>query len=184
MSTNDGKLSITIVGSGLAGLAAAAVLRADHAVTVYERGDASVSTGGQGIAVAPNGLKVLRRRTGFDGRRAGGVPCGGYRSLSKDCAPLADFPIDFEARYGAAMLLLKRSDFRAELLRVAAAPASEEDGIRGDPATVVFGTAVVDLDPETASVTLADGTVVQSDVVIGRNKPSFIPPLFFNSVSE
>ena len=163
------KLDIVIIGSGLAGLAAAAVLRANHNVTVYERGDSSIATGGQGIAIAPNGHKVLQRHTGFDSQRAGGVSCKGYRSFDKEGKLISDFPIDFEARYGTAMLLMKRSDFRGELLRVVTAPTAVQDGIRGDPANVIFNTAVVDLDPDTASITLSDGSVVEADVVIGKN---------------
>ncbi|WAO94657.1 FAD binding domain protein [Fusarium falciforme] len=65
---------------------------------------------------------------------------------------------------------MKQSDFRAELLRLATAlPA---DGIKGEPVRMVFNTAVVDVDPEVASVTLGDGSIVQGDVVIiadGKN---------------
>ncbi|GFF47087.1 6-hydroxynicotinate 3-monooxygenase [Aspergillus udagawae] len=158
------KLRIIIAGSGLAGLAAARILREHHVVTIYERGGPDTATGGQGICLFSNGVKILQTM-GFDRCRAGAVSCYGYRLFDKDGNQLQDFPIDFKGRYGADTLSMKRSDFREELLRLATAP-SDELGIQGCPAQMVFNTSVVDIDPEKATVTLEDGSVVDADVVI------------------
>ncbi|GAB1203141.1 hypothetical protein APSETT445_001767 [Aspergillus pseudonomiae] len=151
-------------GSGLAGLAAARILREHHDVTVYERGGTDTATGGQGICLFSNGVKILQTM-GFDRARVGAVPCYGYRALDKNGNQLQDFPVDFKAKYGADTLAMKRSDFRDELLLLATAP-SEDLGIQGHPAQVIFNTNVVDIDPEEASITLEDGSVVGADVVI------------------
>lgn len=160
------KLNAIVVGSGLAGLAAAVVLRQDHNVTVYEKGGRDAATGGQGIALAPNGLQILRS-FGLDTDRVGAVPCAGYRSYDKDFNVLSDFPIDFKGRYGSEMIMMKRTDYREELLRLATTPATDENGLKGEPAKLVFNTPVVDLDPDNASITLKDGSVVKGDFVVG-----------------
>lgn len=164
------RLRVIIVGSGLAGLASARILREHHDVTVYERGGADTATGGQGICLFSNGVKILQTM-GFDRDRAGGVPCHGYQSLDKDGNQLQDFPVDFKGKYGADTLSMKRSDFREELLYLATAP-SEELGIRGRPAQMIFNTNVVDMDPRNASITLEDGSIVNADLVIGRCRSS------------
>lgn len=161
------KLNIIIIGSGLAGLAAASVLRQEHNVTVYERGELDVATGGQGMILYPNGIKIVQN-LGFDSHIAGGVSCRGYRSSDMRGKLLDNFPIDFKARYSAELLMMKRSDFRRELLRLATAPVSEVGEERGDPARVVPRTTVTDLEPETATVTFHDGSTAQADVVIGQ----------------
>ncbi|KAM6508735.1 hypothetical protein FSOLCH5_011734 [Fusarium solani] len=157
------KLNIIIVGSGLASLGAASVLREHHNVTVYERGGTEAATGGQCICLFSSGVKTLQSM-GFEADRSGGVPCHGYRLFDKAGKRLNDFPIDFKGRYGADTLTMKRSDLRKELLRLATAPPA--DGIKGELARIVFNTAVADVGPEAASVTLHDGSIVQGDVVI------------------
>jgi salicylate hydroxylase len=159
------EMNIIIVGSGLASLGAASVLREHHNVTVYERGGPEAATGGQCICLFSSGVKTLQSM-GFDADRSGGVPCHGYRLFDKAGKRLNDFPIDFKGRYGADPLTMKRSDLRKELLRLATAPPA--DGIKGELARIVFNTAVADVGPEAASVTLHDGSIVQGDVVISK----------------
>ena len=59
------KLKVCIVGSGIAGLAAARILREHHDVTVFERGSPTVATGGQGIVFFPSTVKIAKRM-GYD----------------------------------------------------------------------------------------------------------------------
>ena len=67
------KLQVCVVGSGLAGLTVARILREDHDVTVFERGSLDVATSGQGITISPQGMKILRE-LGFDVNRAAMIP--------------------------------------------------------------------------------------------------------------
>lgn len=164
--TTETKLRIVIVGSGLAGLTAARILREHHDVTVYERGSASVATGGQGIMIAPNGIKILNSLS-YNPERCGAVPIHGIRMYDKGGNLLNDVGfVDSKLRFGADFLALKRSDFRDELLRLATAE-SEELGIGGEPAKMVFNNSVVGLDPQEGVITLSDGSTASGDVVIG-----------------
>ena len=164
--SNQDTLKIVIVGSGLGGLTAARILREHHDVTVYERGDASIATGGQGIMIAPNGVKILET-IGYDRERAGAVPIYGIRVYDKEGDVQEELDLDLKPGFGADSLAQKRSDFRDELMRLATAPSAGL-GINGDPARMVFNTAVVDLDPEQGIAALSDGSTVAADVVIGE----------------
>jgi salicylate hydroxylase len=161
------KLNVIIVGSGLAGLTAARILREHHNVKVYERGDASTATGGQGIMIAPNGVKILES-IGYNQTLAGAVPILGFRTYGKDGAVKEDIDVNLKHKFGADALAQKRADFRNELLRLATAPSAEL-GIQGSPAQMVFNSPVVALDPEEGIITFEDGSTDSADVVIGKN---------------
>ncbi|KAL9617656.1 MAG: hypothetical protein Q9160_007573 [Pyrenula sp. 1 TL-2023] len=166
MSNNDVSLKVLIIGSGLAGLTAARILREHHDVTVYERGNAAVATGGQGILIAPNGVKILES-VGFNRNRAGAVPIQGVRTYDKEGNVLEDVGLDLTARFGAEYMAMKREDFREELLRLVTEDSGSL-GIGGKPAKMVFDMAVVGLDPEEGVLTLSDGSRVAGDVVVGE----------------
>jgi salicylate hydroxylase len=164
--SNDNKLKIIIVGSGLAGLTAARILREHHDVAVYERGNAATTTGGQGIIIAPNGMKILDS-IGYDGDRAGAVPIYGIQMYDKEGNVTEDVAMNLKPRFGADCLAQKRSDFSDELFRLATS-TSATLGIQGEPPKMVFN-AVVGLDPEEGVVTLSDGSTATADVVIGEH---------------
>ncbi|PVH96107.1 FAD binding domain protein [Periconia macrospinosa] len=162
--TEDKKLRIIIIGSGLAGLTAARILREHHDVTVFERGSASVATGGQGIAIGPNGMKILNT-LGYSAELAGGVPLRSMRSYDSQGNLQDETHWDLQTRFGAETLGHLRSDFWDELFRLATAP-SVELGIKGLPAKVLFESTVVNVDPIEGVVTLSDGSTAAGDVVI------------------
>ncbi|KAI2629941.1 FAD binding domain protein [Hypoxylon sp. NC1633] len=164
MAAQDQQLSIIVVGSGPVGLAAARILREKHQVTVYERGEPSTATGGQGIANFPNAIKILRQMS-FDPERVGSVPVQGFRTLDKHGNLIYDTEFPFEQKYGAPALSHMRVDFRAEMLRIATAP-SKELGISGEPAKIIFGNGAKDIDSAAGEITLDDGTKVKADVII------------------
>jgi salicylate hydroxylase len=158
-------LNVIIVGTGLAGLTAARILREHHNVTCYERGDVGVATGGQGIMIAPNGVKILES-LGYQPHRAGAVPIHGIRFYDKQDKLTKDIAMDLKPLFGADYMSQKRSDFREELLQLATS-ASSDLGIKGLPAKITFNTSVIDLEPEGGVITLSDGSTATADVVIG-----------------
>lgn len=166
--SDQNKLKVIIVGSGLAGLTAARILREDHDVTVYERGEPAIATGGQGIIISPNGVNILES-LGYAQERAGAVPIYGLRSYDKEGNVQEDVDMNLKERFGANTLAQKRSDFRDELMRLATAPSADL-GIGGSPAKIIYNTGVVDLEPEEGIVTLVDGSKATADVVIGEFK--------------
>ena len=155
-------LRIAIVGAGIGGLAAAALLaRAGHAVRVYEQAPRFARVGA-GIQMAPNAVKVLRllgveerlRSVAFQpdlalsrewdsGKVTGELKLGG----------------DVEARFGAPYLFLHRADLHSAI--ESAVP----------PGTVRLGMKLTGLDQNAreATLTFADGTRVHADAVIGAD---------------
>lgn len=168
MATNNTRLQVAIVGSGIAGLAAARILREKHEVTVYERGEPSVTIGGQGIANFPNSTHILSDM-GFDYKRVGSVELGGWRTVDKYGKYLHGTEFNTRERYGSPLVSHMRVDVRTELLRLATAPP-EELGLdtSANPAIMVWNNGAVDLDAEAGRITLEDGSTVEADVVIGK----------------
>ncbi len=121
MAANETRLRVAVVGAGIAGLAAVRILREKHHVTVYERGEPSVATGGQGIANFPNSTRILES-IGFEYKRAGSVEIGGWRSVDKDGKCLHSSEYDMRERYGAPLVSHMRVDFRTELCESSSEP--------------------------------------------------------------
>ncbi|RYC60188.1 hypothetical protein CHU98_g6033 [Xylaria longipes] len=145
MATNNTRLRVAIVGSGIAGLAAARILREKHEVTVYERGEPSITIGGQGIANSTHILSDM----GFDYKRVGSVELGGWRTVDKYGKYLHSTEFNTRERYGSPLVSHMRVDVRTELLRLATASPEE-----------------LGLDAEAGRITLEDGSTVEADVVI------------------
>ncbi|KAI0394880.1 FAD binding domain protein [Xylariaceae sp. FL0594] len=166
MTTHEARLKVAIVGSGIAGLAAARILREKHDVTVYERGGPSTTYGGQGVANFPNATPILSS-IGFDYRRAGSVEIGNWHSVNKRGKALYTTEYNMKERYGAPLVTHMRVDLRTELLRLATAPP-EDLGLDASaaPATTIWENGAVDLHAEDGRITLADGSSVEADVVI------------------
>jgi len=156
------RISVAIVGAGIGGLAAAALLRqAGIAVHIYEQAPRFARVGA-GIQMAPNACKVLRRIGVEDRLREHAlIP---ESSLNRDYdtgAVTNEFPIagHVEARYAAPFLCLHRGDLHAAL--ESAVPAED----------ISLGRKLESLSQNERGVTLsfADGSQVSADAVIGAD---------------
>ncbi|TEA13513.1 Salicylate hydroxylase [Colletotrichum sidae] len=165
--TSTTKLRIVIVGGGIAGLAAAAVLRQKHDVTVYDREPADAPERGAGVGLGPNGSKMLKRAFQFDAERVRATVCAGTRTWDKQGNLLREMTGVTEP-FGSEWLLMHRQDLKAELLRLATGDA-EKLGVSGPPAQVMYGVDVVEVDAERGLVVMGDGSEVEADLVIGAD---------------
>ncbi|WP_459616272.1 FAD-dependent monooxygenase [Bordetella sp. 2513F-2] len=158
----QGKPRIAIVGAGLGGTAAAALMaRAGFDVRLYEQAPA-FSRLGAGIHVGPNVMKILRRIGIEDAlNQQGSHPDAWY---SRDWQtgdilariPLGDYAV---SHYGASYLTVHRGDFHA--LLTAALPAG----------MLQFGKRLSGVEDRGDVVALRfdDGTTAEADIVIGAD---------------
>lgn len=155
-------LRIAIVGAGIGGLAAAALLkRAGHDVRVYEQASRFARVGA-GIQMTPNAMKVLRG-LGLEARlrmTAFRPPAGISREWdSGEITNELKMGAEIEARFGAPFLMLHRAELHGAI--ASAVP----------PGIVMPGKKLAGLEAGTHAVTLAfaDGTRAQADAVIGAD---------------
>jgi 2-polyprenyl-6-methoxyphenol hydroxylase-like FAD-dependent oxidoreductase len=156
------RMNIAIVGAGIGGLAAAALLkRAGHQVNVYEQAPRFARVGA-GIQMAPNAVKVLRglgleerlRRIAFQSDVA----------LSREWdtgAITSELGLgrEVETRYGAPYLFLHRADLHAAIHAIV------------PPGVVHLDRKLSGFDANARGVTLtfADGEQLNADMLIGAD---------------
>ncbi|CAN7684579.1 FAD-dependent monooxygenase [Caballeronia sp. 15715] len=156
------KPRIAIVGAGLGGTAAAALMqRAGYSVRLYEQAPA-FSRLGAGIHLGPNVMKIMRRMDCEDALNVmGSHPDYWYSRDWKTGEAIAQIPLgEFALKeYGASYLTVHRGDFH-ELMTGAVAPG-----------TIEFNkclSKIEEVDNE-VRLTFADGSVESADIVIGAD---------------
>ncbi|ANG63884.1 6-hydroxynicotinate 3-monooxygenase [Marinobacterium aestuarii] len=153
---------IAVVGAGLGGAAAAALLQqAGFKVDVYEQ-SAEFSRLGAGIHMGPNVMKVFRR-LGIEDRlnQMGSHPDFWFSRDGQTGDYMSRIPLGEFARkeYGASYITVHRGDLHA--LQI--------DSIQED--TVHFGKRLESVDDsgDDVNLTFSDGTSVRADIVIGAD---------------
>ena len=155
-------MRIAIVGAGLGGLVAGAMLqRRGYEVRIFEQAPQFTRLGA-GINLSPNVMKVLRH-IGCEPRLVdiGLRPAAWMSKDYSSARTLFRFPLrdHCEKQYGAPYLLIHRGDFHEVLM----------DAVR--PGSVEFGKRLTDLDERAGVVHLdfANGETMQADMVIGAD---------------
>lgn len=155
-------LNIAIIGAGIGGLSAAALLsRHGHVVRVYEQAPAFARVGA-GIQMAPNATKVLRALGVEDALRR--VAFQSPRMVSRvwdtgevtSDMPMAD---EAEAKYGSPYFFLHRADLHGAI--ASAVP----------PGIVALNRKLTGVDQSAQGVTLtfSDGSQVTADAVVAAD---------------
>lgn len=156
------KQRIAIIGAGLGGTAAAALLqRAGYPVRIYEQAP-SFSRLGAGIHVGPNVMKILRRIGCEDAmNQMGSHPDYWFSRDWKTGEAIAQIPLgDFALReYGASYLTVHRGDFHALMTGAL------------EPGTITFDKCLAEIEDTGAEVrmTFTDGSVETADIAIGAD---------------
>lgn len=156
-------LRVTIIGAGLAGTITGRVLREQHDVTILEKFPAGHELGAA-INIGPCAVKILLD-LGFDRVRAGSITAELARTFDRHGNKLQESDMAAFAKMADAPWFFQhRADLWNEFHRLATA---EDIGVKGKPCKVIWGADVVDVDVESGDVTLADGTKIESDLVVG-----------------
>lgn len=154
------KPAIAIIGAGLGGSAAAALLQKQgFNVTVYEQAPAFARLGAA-IHLGPNLVKVLRLLGLAEGFMNNCVSMTRWTSRKWNTGEyLLDYEIDGDNRFGAPYLQAHRGDFHSAVTGAIS------------PGTVAFGKRLIGFDVKSDGVHLSfeDGSTATADIVIGAD---------------
>lgn len=158
-------LRVAIVGGGIAGLAAASVLRKTHNVTIYERTKLSqMQEQGAAVGIAPNGSKMLKRLE-LSKEDLHAVVNSGLAIYDTKGSVLNQMKHDYTNVFGSEYWLVHRQDLWNALFKA----ATDGNTISADGRVkFIQGAMVSDVDVISGELTFEDGSKAEFDIVIGR----------------
>lgn len=157
-------LRILIVGAGIGGLTAAIGLRQQgHEVVIFEQ-SRFASEAGAAIHLAPNSNGILRR-LGIFAEESGANPMQRLTEYTETGEQTRSFDLQEPNKvWQHPWLLAHRVHLHETLKKAATGPSG-----KGRPAELRTSSKVVDVDPETATVTTEDGNRYEGDFVLGAD---------------
>ncbi|KAF4920015.1 6-hydroxynicotinate 3-monooxygenase [Colletotrichum viniferum] len=163
--TEHTPLRVAIIGGGIAGLAAARVLREQNDVTVYERNASDTAEAEAAVDLGPNGTKIAKS-LGLAKESLKAVVSSGFRTFDQTGALLKESRMDCAKAFGSEWWMVHRQDLKDALFEAATGEGSEWTG---KPAKIVFKSRVENVDPENGLIQLGDGSIVEADLIIGAD---------------
>ncbi|KAF4464663.1 fad binding domain [Fusarium albosuccineum] len=163
-SVHSRPLRVAIIGAGIGGLSAACGLRREgHHIDVYERSSFATELGA-GVHLTPNGNGILRR-WGIFAEEFGGTMLNRRIEFHGNGQLIKNIDLTgSNLRWQHPWQLVHRVALHDHLKKV----ATDQDGL-GRPAVLHTSSEVIHIDPEKGIITLPDGTVAESDVIIGAD---------------
>ncbi|KXH26759.1 hypothetical protein CSAL01_00305 [Colletotrichum salicis] len=158
-------LRVAIIGGGIAGLAAARVLREAHDVTIYERNSPEATESGAAVGLGPNGSKMAAR-LGLTKESLKAIVSDGFRSYDQNGNLLKESRIDCLESFGSEWWMVHRQDLKNAQLRAA---TGLDPGLPGHPAKIVYNSRVVKVNSQDLIVTFEDGSEIKADLIIGAD---------------
>lgn len=157
-------LKIIICGGGIGGLSAAGYLRAQHDVTVIERGTLDFTNNDYGLSVVSNAFTLLQK-AGIKSENLDMVVMTHLWVRDNEGKELKTMHFDTRARFGGApSVLVKRAKLQQELVRFAT--GTEFPGL---PAEIIPNAKVARVDAQAGTVTTEDGREFRGDLIIGAD---------------
>lgn len=155
-------LRVVVIGGGIAGLAAASVLRKSHRVTVHERSPAGAQEPGAAVGLGPNGSKMAKA-LGLSQESLQAVVSSGFRTYNEAGTLIKEMKMDCKKAFGSEWWMVHRQDLKDSLLEAATNP-----NLPGRPAEVVYGSRVEVVDADAGIIRLPDGSSKEADLIIGE----------------
>ena len=153
------QLKVGVVGCGIAGLSAALALSKDgHSVEMFERSQFKNEVGAA-IVIGVNATKILRE-WGFDFEKAGALDYFQMRRIKADTTQVdsEELFVDIKQKYGDRWLMFHRADLHNGIRELVE---------KQSPAPKInLATPVTDVDVSSGTITLANSSIVQKDLVI------------------
>lgn len=163
-STPSSKLDIAIIGGGIAGLSAAALLRQypQFNITVYERRESGFKESSAAIGLRSNGISIIKQ-LGINKEDIGAVVGAGYRTYNLQEEEMSKSLVGHGPDGDGTLWFVFRQDLKDLLLN----KITCQDG-KTKPPRVLYGRHIVRVEPEAGTVWFADDTFVTVDLVIGK----------------
>ncbi|KAI1498907.1 hypothetical protein F5X99DRAFT_411610 [Biscogniauxia marginata] len=157
-------LKIIICGGGIGGLSAAGYLRAQHSVTILERGTLDFATNDYGLSIVSNAFTLLQK-AGIKSENLDTVVMTHLWVRNHKGDEVSTRHFDTRPRFGGApSVLVKRARLQEELLRFATGTE-----FPGAPAQIIQNAKVTRVDAVAGKVWTDDGQAYEADLIIGAD---------------